>query len=200
MQINNRTYYKRNILISIIISELLVISAFVFSPKGIFPNQKFTFDDPVLLLDNIPQTVQSISKQASAPAHEVPPIKITEEISAYEILGDVSLTQGTAEKVDQSSDDLAGQGTVHYARSAPRLLYEVVPAGGEEDDYHGRLQISLKINTDGKVIDHRILFNSLDCVDCLNNLIRAAYKSKWEPAAVNGTNEDYWVVKSYSFN
>ncbi len=197
---NNRTYYKRNILISIIISEILVISAFLFSPKEILTYRKISFDDPIILINDIPQTTQSSGKQALSPAPEVPPIFIDEEIDSYEILGDVSLTQGTEENGEHSSDDLAGQGGVQYARLAPRLLYEVVPAGGEEDDYHGRLQISLKINPDGKVIDHRILFNSLDCFDCLNNLIRAAYKSKWEPAAVNGKNEDYWVVKSYTFN
>ncbi len=197
---NETAYYQRNLLISIIISEILVILAFVLSPKEIFTNRKISFDEPVILINEIPQTTQSMNHQALPPAPEVPPVYITDEPDAYETLGDVSLTQGMEEKGDESSNDITGHGSVQYARSAPRLLYEVVPAGGDEDDYHGRLQVSLKINPDGKVIDHRILFNSLDCADCLNNLIKAAYKSKWEPAAVNGKNEDYWVVKSYTFN
>jgi hypothetical protein len=84
-------------------------------------------------------------------------------------------------------------------RSAPRLIYEVVPSEGD-NEINGRLQISLKINENGEVIDHRILSNSLDCDKCLNDIIRSVYKSKWEPARVNGKKEDYWVVKSYTFN
>lgn len=194
---NERTYYKRNILISIIVSELLVISAFVLSPRNSLKDTKLIFSDPVILFDNIPQTTQSSDKEPPPPA--LPRINIVDDIDAYEILDDVATVQGTPEKEKETSGNYRGENNIQYTRSAPRLLYEVVPAGGQED-YHGSLQISLKINQDGKVIDHRILYNSLDCPDCLNELIKTAYKSKWEPAAVNGRNEEYWVVKSYSFN
>ncbi len=193
----DKTYYRRNILISIIISEILVISAFVLSPRESTHNTKIIISDPVILYDDIPQTIQRSAEPAPPP--QIPPINITEEIEAYQTLDDVAVIQSAAENGEESSDDHQGDNHFQYVRSAPRLLYEVVPAGGE-DDYHGRLQLSLKIDEDGRVIDHRILYNSLDCPDCLNNLIKAAYKSKWEPAVVNGIREDYWVVKSYTFN
>ena len=110
----------------------------------------------------------------------------------------MAVIQSAAENGEEFPADKSGDNHFQYVRSAPRLLYEVVPAGGE-DNYHGSLQLSLKINEDGRVIDHRILFNSLDCPECLNHLIKTAYKSKWEPAIVNGIKEDYWVVKSYTF-
>ncbi len=192
-----RTYYKRNILLAIIISEILVISAFVFSPKPDLLNRKFIIDEPVFLLSDIPQTRQSSAKKAPPP--KLPPINIIDEIDAYETLEDVTIAQGTSNQSDESTEDYNGESRIQYVSSAPRLLYEVVPAGGE-DDYHGRLQVSLKINGYGEVIEHRILFNSLDCTDCLNKLIKAAYKSRWQPASVNGQKKPYWVVKSYSFN
>jgi hypothetical protein len=83
--------------------------------------------------------------------------------------------------------------------SMPRLIFEMVPSD-EENKINGKLELSLKINEDGKVIDHKILFNSLDCSDCLNLIIHAAYKSKWEPAIVDGKKADFWVEKSYTFN
>ena len=193
----DKTYYKRNILISVIISEILVISAFVLFPRESINNTKMIISDPVVLYDDIPQTTQSSAEPAPPP--QTPPIIFSEEIEAYQTLDDVAVNQHTAGNGEESSEDHQGDNNFQYVRSAPRLLYEVVPSGGE-DDYHGSLQLSLKINEDGKVIDHRILYNSLDCPDCLNSLIKAAYRSKWEPAAVNGIREDYWVVKSYTFN
>ena len=194
---NEMTYYKRNILISIIISEILVISAFVFSPKENLSDRKIIIDEPVFLLSDIPQTRQSSAQQTPPP--KLPPINMIEEIDAYETLEDVTIAQGTSNQSEESLVDYKGESSIKYVSSAPRLLYEVVPAGGE-DDYRGRLQVSLKINQEGEVIDHRIIFNSLDCTDCLNKLIKAAYKSRWQPASVNGQKRPYWVVKSYSFN
>ncbi len=194
---NDRTYYKRNILVSVIISEILVISAFVLFPGEKLQHREILVSDPVIKFDEIPQTIQSSAKPALPP--DTPPINIIEEIDAFETLDNVTIMQGNEEQPGESFTENKDVNNIKYVRSAPRLLYEVVPAD-VKDELHGRLQISLKINQDGRVTGHRILYNSLDCSECLNDLINAAYKSKWEPAAVNGRNESYWVVKSYSFN
>ena len=54
----DKTYYKRNILISVIISEILVISAFVLFPRESTNNTKIIISDPVVLYDDIPQTTK----------------------------------------------------------------------------------------------------------------------------------------------
>ncbi len=197
MPVKDRTYYKRNILISIIISEILVISAFVLAPHQNLSEHKILLNEPVILFDQIPQTRQSPAEHAVPP--EIPPVYIPDDIDAYEPLKDVTIIQSSSDQTNESPLNYEGSDNMQFTRSAPRLLYEVVPAGGE-DDYHGSLQLSLKINQYGEVIDHRILYNSLECPHCLSSLIKAAYKTKWEPAVVNGIKEDYWVVKSYSFN
>ena len=195
---NDRTYYKSNILIAVIISEILVISAFILFPRISAPDNKIILSDPVILFGDVPPTTQSSAKQVPS-SPEIPPVHIPEDINAFETLDDVAIVQGALDNSEKSAAGYRAENSIQQERSAPRLLYDVVPAGGE-DDFHGRLQLSLKINENGKVIDHRILYNSLNCTDCLDDLIKAAYKSKWEPADVNGKSEIYWVVKSYSFN
>lgn len=108
---------------------------------------------------------------------------------------------GTATDKEKSSSGNAGMAEQMSKpkESIPRLIYEKLPSGGA-NKITGQLQLSLKINEDGQVTDHRILFNSIDCSDCLDTIIRTAYKSQWEPAMVNGKKADYWVVKSYTFN
>ncbi len=78
----DKTYYRRNILISIIISEILVISAFVLSPRESTHNTKIIISDPVILYDDIPQTIQRSAEPAPPP--QIPPIIFSEEIEAYQ--------------------------------------------------------------------------------------------------------------------
>lgn len=101
------------------------------------------------------------------------------------------------EKSYGGSAEMAKKNTAPL-QSMPRLIYEEVPSSGK-NKFKGMLQLSLKINENGQVVDHRLLSNSLDCTDCLNAIIRAAYKSRWEPAIVDGKEADFWVEKSYTF-
>ncbi len=197
MSTDRKIHYKRNILISIILSEVLIISAFIFSPKESLREEKILFDEPVILFDNMPRTVQSKPIQISKP--DVPPIIISDEVEVFEPLDDVNLLSNAADQTGIVSTDFADQSALQSIRSVPRQIFEVVPAGGD-NEFNGRLQLSLKIDKNGRVVDHRILYNSLDCTACLNDIIKAAYRSKWEPATVDGKNADYWVVKSYMFN
>ncbi|MCW8960023.1 MAG: energy transducer TonB, partial [Ignavibacteriaceae bacterium] len=66
--------------------------------------------------------------------------------------------------------------------------------------YSGSLKLKLKIDRSGKVADYVILFNSIDCEDCLKEIISAVYKSLWEPGIKNGLETEFWVEKSYTFN
>ena len=190
-------HYKRNILISIIISEAVMIAAFVFSPKESAPVKNILFREPAILIDEVPITVQSLPRQIPKP--ETPAIRIGDNIEEFEPLDDIRLNSNLTDQDDNSATPGPDQDNNHPAVTAPRLIYEVVPAGGE-NKFNGLLRLSLKINEDGRVVDHRILFNSLDCTDCLTEIIKAAYSSKWEPAMVSGKNEEHWVEKTYTFN
>ena len=192
---DSKTHYKRNILISIILSEALIISAFIFSPERPGNNVKILYDEPVILFSEIPRTVQNPPIQVQKP--EIPPISITDEMEAFELLGDVNLSSIVSNQNTKVSTVIADQ-NIQSVRTAPRLIFEVMPAAGD-NTFSGKLQLSLKINENGRVIDHRIIFNSLGCTKCLDEIVRTAYKSKWEPAMANGKKEDYWVIKTYTF-
>ena len=195
---NDKIHYRRNMLIAIIIGEVLIIFAFIFSPHSFSPDKILLQNDKIISRVDIPVTVQMMPP--ATPPPKVPSIPIANEVSAFEILEDVSVTSNTNGQDDNIiSDDRVQDNNIQPARSAPRLIYEVVPSEGD-NELNGKLQLSLKIDKDGKVIDHQIISNSLDCDKCLNDIIRSAYKSKWEPAVVNGRKEDFWVVKSYTFN
>ena len=197
MLIDSKIHYKRNILISIILSELMVISVFMFSPDKSFLDKKFIYDEPVIHFDEMPRTVQSPHIDKQKP--DIPAIYISDQVEAFELLDDVTPSSKVSGQDEIVSAESAVQTNIRPVRSAPRQIFEVLPAN-DDNEINGRLQLSLKINENGRVIDHRILFNSLDCSDCLNDIINMAYRSRWEPALVIGKNTDYWVVKSYKFN
>ena len=180
-----------------IVSETLIISAFVFSPGKISHRKIVSDNEPILLFDEIPQTVQNQTVKRHKPKN--PQIYISDEVEAFELLEDVNISINTSDQNDNNSSVSNDQSNVETMHSVPRLIFEVIPADGN-NEFKGKLQLSLKINKKGQVVDHLIIFNSLDCTNCLNDVIKAAYKSKWEPAFVNGTNTDFWVIKSYSFN
>lgn len=83
--------------------------------------------------------------------------------------------------------------------SLPRQILEVLP---EKDtkELTGTVRLKLRINETGKVTGHTILNSSLECEDCLKEIITAAYQSRWEPGMKDGTPCEYWVEKAYSFN
>ena len=144
----------------------------------------------------MPLTVQKLPAYKQKP--DIPLIYISDQVEAFELLDDVTLPSQGISQTAVFSFESEDQANLQPVRSAPRQIFEVLPAN-DDNEVNGWLQLSLKINKNGRVVDHRILYNTLDCEDCLNNIINAAYRSRWEPASVNGKNTDYWVVKSYTF-
>lgn len=175
----------------------MVICIFMFSPDKSVWDKKLIYDEPVIHFDEIPFTVQTLP--VATPKPDIPVIYISDKVEAFELLDDVSLPSKVAGQNAEVSFESGDQMNIRPVRSAPRQIFEALPAN-DDNEINGRLQLSLKINENGRVIDHRILFNSLDCNDCLNGIINAAYRSRWEPGLVNGKHTDYWVVKSYKFN
>lgn len=213
------THYKRNIFVSIIICGVAIIFASLYLPKKSVPYKKILYEKPLISPQEISQTVKNVPVQSKKP--DTSHTYFQDTVKAYKLPEDVRRnlkvanqrpddnSNSTDKKISPGSPFEKGNRSVGSAepakqsttplQSMPRLIYEEVPSEGESK-FNGELQLSLEIDENGRVVDHRILSNSLDCIDCLNTIIRAAYKSKWEPAVVNGKKTDFWVVKSYIFN
>lgn len=188
--------YSRNIKISLIISELLVICAFLFSP-GITDNNFFEIKEPIFLIDDIPITFQPDKYASEKPS--TPEIFISGEISEPIILNDV-IFEDIRDQEFSDENEVADVSILNkWERRSPRQLLEVLP-DERNRNYKGSLQLKLKINNSGKVAAHVILFNSIDCEDCIQEILSAVYKSIWEPGIKNGAETEFWVEKSFTFN
>ena len=200
MEMNKRfaehKYYSRNIKISLILSELLVICAFLFSPK-IADNNFPEIREPIFLIDDIPITFQHNKFASEKPI--TPRIFIPAEISEPVILDDV-IFKNIVDQETESNNEVADVNNLNkWERRSPRQLLEVLP--DEKDrNYSGSLRLKLKIDNSGKVSEHVILFNSMECENCLREIISAVYKSLWESGMKNGAKTEFWVEKSYTFN
>lgn len=191
----HRLHYKRNLLIAIIVSEMLCIAAFLFSPKSSSAGYIFNHTEPIILINSIQPTTQlPVVERIKPTAPAIVIVDITEE---PELLDDETITLTSSEEYD-TSEDIAKLETGNLS-TAPRLTFEVLP---DKRDYNisGSLNLFLKIDTDGKVISHQVLYNSIECEKCLDKILSAAYRSKWQPARENGIEVNYWVEKSYVFN
>jgi hypothetical protein len=193
----DRIHYKRNLLLAVIFSEALCISAFLLSPDVSEYKNLSVITEPIIWIYDIPPTVQRDPIKKIKPP--IPDIFIAGEIDAFDILEDVELSP--VSNIEQTFTASSRTERIKFANnnSAPRLTLEVLP-DDSGNRLSGSLNLSLKVDVNGKVIDHRVLLNSIECADCLDDIIAAAYKSKWVPARLNGLEVMYWVEKSYVFN
>jgi len=186
-------HYSRNFKISLILSELLIICAFMFSPN-LMNDNFFEIREPIFLIDEIPITIQPNKYVSEKP--KTPEIIITGEINESIILDDVIFANFEEKEVTGTNEEADLK---RWERRSPRQLLEVLP-DERNRNYNGLLQLKLKISNSGKVAEHVILFNSIDCEDCIKEILSAVYKSIWEPGIKNGTETEFWVEKSYTFN
>ena len=193
----HRLHTKRILLVSIIISELLCIAAFVLSPYPDKTTFKVTHSEPIILIDNILPTIQLTKRERLKPSEPV--IVIADVTEDPELLDDV-IAAATFYKAEDS-DVLKEIAELELGSisTAPRLTFEVLPEE-KDDKISGNLNLFLKIGTNGKVISHKVLFSSIECGNCMDKIISAVYRSKWQPALSHGIKVDYWVEKSYVFN
>jgi len=195
-------HYSRNLKIALIISLSLIILIFYFFPDFFNLKNKTSASQPIIFFSSdIPTTVQS--EKPESRAFQRPPepnISVKGELEPVEVLNDAFVKNNS---LTLSSPD----GTVPENKSdnlslppfVPRQILEVIPKK-VEDNIKGIITLSLKIGKDGKVVSYIVLNNTTNCTECLKNVIAAIYKSKWEPASVNGNKIEYWIEKSYKFN
>lgn len=194
----DKKYYFRNFQLALITSLAISILAFVFFPK--FENtsvDQTLAENFVIHIDDIPATRQS-GESSEKRKPEAPKILIASEIDEPRILNDVKIPEtGDLEKDADEQNGNSGLTSASVSGGInPRQILEVLPKKGK--DFKGRINLSLKLNEEGNVTAHKILSNTTTSAECLEQVLEAAYKSKWEPFLNNQT--ELWVEKSYNFN
>lgn len=197
MLFTHRLHIKRDLLIAIAISEMLCISAFILSPNSIESANIINHTEPIILIDNILPTIQLPEFEKVKPS--APVIYIADIIEEPEMLDDVEIVAAKSIEVESNASEYVTVLETGNYSTVPRLKFEVLP-DKKGDGISGSLNLSLKIGKDGKVISHKVIFSTLECENCMDKIISAVYRSKWQPAVTNGIEVDYWVEKSYVFN
>ncbi|KAF0141973.1 MAG: hypothetical protein FD122_1060 [Stygiobacter sp.] len=89
-----------------------------------------------------------------------------------------------------------GTGKVYQSLPfAPRQILEVLPDNANETK--GYIILALRIGTDGKVQEHKVLMNSMKDAALLSKVLEAANKSRWQPVKMEGEKVEYWIEKIY---
>ena len=197
-----RKEYRFRFEISLVSSLLLCILLFLFFPKispplmhpPVYQTIIFTINDGAL------NTVQA---DLSNPKPSEPKIVIDNVVDDPEILPDVKILSLQSDKSSgngkSSGNSLNSSGiNAPLLPFIPRQILEVLPSN-IDGDFTGYIDLRLKIGTDGKVIEHKVIANTTGSNKYLQNVITAAYKSRWEPIKINNSKIDYWVEKTYTF-
>lgn len=199
-----KSEYKLVIKLSLIASLLFCILLFLFFPN-IAPPSPAPMEYQSLLFtigDVAPNTAQ---KNIKSPKPPVPKIFIPDIVDEPEILPDediVSQTKTEESGSGKNNSNASGSGNALEAPElpfAPRQILEVLPKNIDKNA-KGFVELSLKIGTDGHVIEHKIIDNTTGSQQILQSVITAAYKSKWEPIKIDNSKIVYWVEKTYRFN
>ena len=189
----NENKYIRDLEISFILILLFFTIIFYFFPKfdRITPDL-LPYNIPAIEVIHIPITNHS-QKRKLPPLKPIIPIEadIVEFLDYVEIeevmLGDSSISRNLS-------------GPVYYTKLpfTPRQLYDVMPEKNDEF-VTGSIVVSLRIGKDGTVKEYKIVKNTTNCKNCLQNIIKAVQLSKWEPAIVDDHKIEYWIDKTYVF-
>ena len=81
----------------------------------------------------------------------------------------------------------------------PRQILEVIPES-IDSNFKGEIILLLKIGLNGKMIDYKIVSNTIQIEIALQNAINAAKKSLWEAGKIGNKPVEYWIEKIYKFN
>ena len=198
--------YNYIIEISISVAMIIIILLVLFFPRlSVFEKESIEYFEGAAKLDHTPITIQDAANSKAKKSKAIPPAAIFVPVDYEVILEELVLDEDyTMEEVAESGDkiDSEGTGDEPLAFSSlpylPRQIVEVIPAN--IDNLEGRIKFSLLIGKNGKVLEHKILRNTLSEQKSLKFIIDAVYKSKWMPINFDGHYVEYWFEKTYSFN
>ena len=97
------THYSRNFKLSLILSELLLLCAFIFSPS-IKENRVVELNEPLILIDDVPITIQKNEFIAVRP--KTPEIIFADNIEGPVLLDNIIIVEESGE-LSQISDQFA---------------------------------------------------------------------------------------------
>jgi hypothetical protein len=194
--------YKVHIKISLIISLSLIIVLFIIFPK-ISPPPPYVpvYQSLIITINDLTQnTVQSTIENPKPPE---PKIIIPNTIEDPEALPDEKIfsilnnsNPGNGNNVQVAGNESGLDAPI--LPFVPKQILEVLPHNSDED-INGYVEIKLKIGTNGKVIEYKVIANTTGSQKYLQSVIDAAYKSRWEPIKINNDKIVYWVEKTYTF-
>jgi len=194
--------YKINFKLSLIASLIIFILLFLFFPY-VAPSSPSPKEYQSLLFtinDLAPNTKQD-NIESQKPTE--PKILIPDVIEEPEILPDIKIVLLTEnESAGGGTGNVSGKGAILNAPQlpfVPRQILEVLPENIDEN-IKGLIVIKLKIDTDGKVVEFKVMSNTTGSQKFLQSVINAANKSKWQPVKIKNNNIVYWVEKTYRFN
>jgi hypothetical protein len=187
-------YQKRLELCFVAILCFFILLLFIFQK---FQPNSFKISEtkyPEIIVVEIPRTIQHIAKRLPKPS--MPSIIVP--VDEPEILDEIELNFEDIKEVIPSdkiflADELEGLPYI------PRQILEVLPEQSDEK-YQGKIILSLWIDKKGKAKDHKVLMNTTGSKECLDHVLKAAYKSKWQPVVIDSNIYEYWIEKTYVFN
>ena len=187
-----KSTYKKNLEIGFSASLLLFCFMFYFirgnytigyNPKNV--------ELPVIVILDIPQTNQVLSK----PKPQQP--IIASYFEEVEYLEDVTIKMDSTFQLAAVGHDIITMNSNDLPLQ-PRQILEVLPQKTAQD-VNGVIKLSLLIDAKGHVKQNKILTNTTASPECLENVLFAAQKSRWQPIQYNGRKVEYWIEKSYIF-
>jgi hypothetical protein len=105
---------------------------------------------------------------------------------------------GTGGGIGDGTGNKKGEGKVYTSLPfVPRQILEVLPEKSECGK--GVIVLALHVGKNGKVKEHKVMLNSSGTQICLEKVIEAAYKSRWQSVKMEGSVVEYWVEKTYTF-
>jgi hypothetical protein len=194
MDKKNQKKYYIPLYYSLILTLIFFILLFYYFPKfsrnlKIASNEKF----PALHLVIIPQTAHKIQRSYSPPAKPIIPVE-SEDVDIMDYVKIfLESTNNLADSINTS--DLYSINSLSFL---PRQIFEVIPA--VPSNCNGEILLRLKIGTNGKMVEFKVVKNNTKNRICLEKVVEAVKKSRWESAIVCGKAVEYWIEKSYIFN
>jgi len=196
--------YPVHLKIGIAISLSICILFFLFCPSLKQGKKEVPcFPEPIITLVDIPNTNKLSNTAPPMPA--VPAISaLLKPINEPEPLQDIEIKVSSKSETvsDVVGKSKQGNGIDIYEASSfqfiPRQILEVVPQ--KVDGVKGFIKIRVLVGIDGYVKQHKILNNTTNSQKCLDSVLEAAYKSRWQPISIEGEKVEYWIEKIYTFD
>ena len=187
--------YKKRLEFSLILVLILMIGLFFSFQR--FDSEPSPLPVPVtpeIIVLEIPRTIQFSIRRPSPPLRPTIPVAVDDP----EIMDEVNIFP------DDLSDLVGGERVfsiddIEGLPYIPRQILEVLP---EQDDIpcQGAVSLALHIGRDGSVKNHRLLDNTTNSEICLQNILKAAYKTRWQPVILESQIYEYWIEKVYRFD